>query len=128
MYATGLSTTAASRERTTRNPAGQEDRIVKGSRLFAIPVIAMVVAYGWSFLASEPARTLTAYPLPAQEVASAWQQDAGEALGLRPALVERAMTEQEWETLRAKLNGMRPDERERYQQAVRSRILRQAQG
>lgn len=98
------------------------------SRLFAVPVIAMVVAFCWSFLAAEPTSTLTPYPLPAQEVASTWQQDAGESLGLRPALVERAMTEREWEALRQKMNAMRPDERARYQQAVRSRILKQVEG
>ena len=98
-------------------------------RLSVVPLMAMVVAFGWSFLVAEPQATLTPYPLPAQnQVASHWQQDAGEALGLRPALVERAMTEREWEAHQKKMRVMRPEERERYQQAVRSRILKQAQG
>lgn len=98
------------------------------SRLSVIPVLAMVVAFGWSLLVAEPQASLTPYPLPAQEMASNWQQDAGEALGVGPALVGRAMTEREWEAHQEKMQAMRPEERERYQQTVRSRILKQAQG
>lgn len=101
---------------------------MKDTRLPVIAVTAMVVAFGWSFLTAEPQTKLVPYPLPSQELASTWQQAAGETLGLRPALVERAMTEQEWGALQEKMRGMRPTERERYQREVRSRILKQVQG
>ncbi|OGB93897.1 MAG: hypothetical protein A2Z31_04360 [candidate division NC10 bacterium RBG_16_65_8] len=97
-------------------------------RLSVVPLTAMAVAFGWSFLTAEPQANLTPYPLPAQEMASTWQQNAGQTLGLQPALVERAMTEREWEAHQKKMRVMRPEERDLYQQAVRSRVLRQAQG
>lgn len=102
---------------------------MKGVRFFVVPVVAMVVAFVWSSMVAGPQAPLTPYPLPAQKMAThEWQQDAGEAFGLRPAQVGSAMTEREWETHQKKMWVMMPEERERYQQDVRTSILKQARG
>jgi hypothetical protein len=100
-----------------------------GFRLFVVPVVAMALAFVWSSLVAGPQAPLTPYPLPAQKMATYdWQQNAGETFGLRPAQVGNVMTEREWETHQKKMWVMMPEEREQYQQEVRTSILKQARG
>ena len=102
---------------------------MKSSRLISVPIGAMAVAFAWSSLVAEPQRDPTAYPLPATEVAPYnWQADAGQVFGLLPTQVETAMTEQEWQVHQKKMVVMPPEQRARYQQEVRARILKQVQG
>lgn len=102
---------------------------MKSPRLIYVPICAMAVAFAWSSLMAEPQRVLTAYPLPATETAPYnWQADAGQVFGLLPTQVETAMTEQEWQVHQQKMVVMPPEQRARYQQDVRARILKQVQG
>jgi hypothetical protein len=102
---------------------------MKNFRFFVVPVVAMAVAFVWSSMVTAPQAVLAPYPLPAQKMAGHdWQQDAGATFGLRPAQVGGAMTEREWETHQRKLWVMMPEEREQYQQNVRTNILKQARG
>ena len=102
---------------------------MKSSRLMYVPIGAMAVAFAWSSLVTEPQRELTPYPLPATEVAPYnWQADAGQIFGVPPAQVGSAMTKQEWQVHQEKMVVMQPEQRARYQQEVRARILRQVQG
>jgi len=102
---------------------------MKRSRLMLVPIGAMAVAFAWSSLVAEPQRESTPYPLPTTEVAPYnWQADAGQIFGVPPAQVESAMTEQEWQAHQKKMVVMPPEQRARYQQEVRARILKQVQG
>jgi len=102
---------------------------MKSFRFFMVPVVAMAVAFVWSSMVAGPQAPLTPYPLPAQKMATDdWQQNAGETFGLRPAQVGSVMTEREWETHQKKMWVMMPEEREQYQQEVRTSILKQARG
>jgi hypothetical protein len=102
---------------------------MRNSRLTCVPIAAMAVAFVWSSLVAGPESELTPYPLPAAEVAAYnWQADAGQVFGLLPAHIESAMTEQEWQTHQKKMLAMRPEQRVRYQQDVRVRILKQVEG
>ena len=102
---------------------------MKNPRLIYVPIGAMAVAFAWSFLAAEPQRELTQYPLPATATAPYnWQADAGQIFGLLPTQVERVMTEQEWQAHQKKMAVMPPAQRVQYQQEVRTRILKQVQG
>ena len=102
---------------------------MKNTGFYVLPLLAMVVPFAWSAMTVAPEVTLAPYPLPAQEqVASDWPRTAGLALGLHPALVERAMTQREWKAFEKKMQVMRPGERQRYQAEVRARVLKRAQG
>jgi hypothetical protein len=102
---------------------------MKEFRFFVVPVAAMAVAFVWSSMVAGPQAPLIPYPLPAQKMAADdWQQNAGETFGLRPAQVGSAMTEREWQTHQEKMWVMMPEERERYQQNVRTNILKQVRG
>lgn len=102
---------------------------MKSSRLMYVPISAMAVAFAWSSLVAEPQRNGTPYPLPASQVAArSWQVDAGQVFGLPPGQVERAMTERDWQKHQRTMAAMRPVQRARYQQDVRARLLKQAQG
>jgi hypothetical protein len=107
----------------------KEERPMKNSRVIYVPIGAVAVAFAWSLLVAEPQRSVSPYPLPATEVAPYnWQADAGQVFGLLPTQIESAMTEEEWQTHQKKMVVMKPDQRVRYQQEVRSRILKQVQG
>jgi hypothetical protein len=91
---------------------------------------AMVVSAAWAGLTHEPEAPRQPYPLPRTEsVASArWAEQAEQAFGLDRGFGVRAMTEREWKEHQRKMATMRPDERVRYQQEVRSQIAERMKG
>lgn len=91
-----------------------------------IVVGAFAVSAAWAGLTHEPVRERQAYPLPAaeQQLAEArWDVEAERAFGLDRGFGARAMTEGEWRQHQQKMSTMRPAERVRYQQEVRTQIV-----